>query len=348
MSQQQSAIASLPKELPVLAVLGLTDPGDGDWTRLRGLQYSCLPRAMLSRLCAQGVAGLATASLFIGNVHVLVVLAWLVALGSTLYYGTKIDHTLADADRRRMSSHEVNRQTMSAIINALVWVVPIGMATLFGGPETQLKLWTVLAMLMTASAILLPGVPMGTLMFSGIVGGAAVASFLVSGAFDMALVAAGFVLTVCLGAIEGARRFLETKVAEAGMVEKSEVVSLLLREYEEGEADWLWQTDTTRRVRGVSPRFAFALGLDPAEIDGQPFIQLIAGPAWDTGQFPSSLHDLAERLKRRESFSNLLVRVTIGGQQRWWELSGTPKLDEHGNFDGFRGVGSDVTEQRAR
>jgi diguanylate cyclase (GGDEF)-like protein/PAS domain S-box-containing protein len=345
-SHQQSATASLPKELPVLAVLGLTDPGDGDWARLRGLQYSCLPRAMLSRLCAQGMAGLATASLLAGHIHIMVILAWLTALCSSLFYGTRIDNSLADADRRRMSSDEVNRQTVSAIINALVWVVPIAVATLFVGAETQLKLWTVVAMLMTASAILLPGVPMGTLMFTGIVGGAAVASFLVTGAFDMALVAAGFVLTVCLGAIEGARRFLETKVAEAGMVEKSEVVSLLLREYEEGEADWLWQTDTARRVRGVSPRFAYALGVDPADIDGQPFIQLIAGPAWDTGQFPSSLHDLAEQLKRRESFSNLLVRVTIAGQQRWWELSGTPRLDEHGNFDGFRGVGSDVTEQR--
>jgi diguanylate cyclase (GGDEF)-like protein len=245
-----------------------------------------------------------------------------------------------------MSSDEVNRQTVSSILNALVWVVPIALATLFLDPETRLKLWTVLAMLMTASAILLPGVPMGTLMFTGIVGGAAVVSFLHAGAFDMAFVAAAFVLTVCLGAIEGARRFLETKVAEAGMVEKSDIVSLLLREYEEGEADWLWQIDTARRVRGVSPRFAFALGKDPAEIDGLPFIQLIAGPAWETGQFPSSLHDLAERLKRRESFSNLLVRVTISAQQRWWELSGTPKLDEHGNFDGFRGVGSDVTQQR--
>jgi diguanylate cyclase (GGDEF)-like protein/PAS domain S-box-containing protein len=345
-SQLPSATVSLPKELPVLAVLGLTDPGDGDWARLRGLQYSCLPRAMLSRLCAQGLAALATASLFIGSVHFLAILAWVVGLGSTLYYGTKIDTSLADADRRRMSSEEVNRQTVSSIVNALVWVVPIAMAILFVNAETQLKLWTVLAMLMTASAILLPGVPMGTLMFTGIVGGAAVVSFLVAGAFDMALVALAFVLTVCLGAIEGARRFLETKVAEAGMVEKSEVVSLLLREYEEGEADWLWQIDTARRVRGVSPRFAFALGRSPEEIDGQPFIQLIAGSAWDTGQFPSSLHDLAERLKRRESFSNLLVRVTIAGRQRWWELSGTPKLDEHGNFDGFRGVGSDVTQAR--
>jgi diguanylate cyclase (GGDEF)-like protein len=77
-----------------------------------------------------------------------------------------------------------------------------------------------------------------------------------------------------------------------------------------------------------------------------PFIQLVAGPAWETGHFHSSLHDLAERIKRRESFSNFLVRVSINGDLRWWELSGTPKLDENGTFNGFRGVGSDVTEQR--
>ena len=38
--------------------------------------------------------------------------------------------------------------------------------------------------------------------------------------------------------------------------------------------------------------------------------------------------------------------MIIGKQERWWELSGTPKLDEGGHYIGFRGVGSDVTEQR--
>jgi diguanylate cyclase (GGDEF)-like protein len=121
---------------------------------------------------------------------------------------------------------------------------------------------------------------------------------------------------------------------------------LLLREFEEGEADWLWQVDSSRRVRSASPRFAYALGAEPAAIDGLPIIQLIAGEAWENGQFHSSLHDLAERLTRRESFSNQLVRVVINEEPRWWELSGTPKLDENGQFEGFRGVGSDVTEQR--
>src|SRR5690606_36011673 len=94
------------------------------------------------------------------------------------------------------------------------------------------------------------------------------------------------------------------------------------------------------------PRFAFALGMDPREIDGRSLIELIAGDAWATGQFPPSLHDLAERLKRRESFSNLIVLVNVANGRRWWELSGTPIIDESGSFAGFRGVGSDVTDKR--
>jgi diguanylate cyclase (GGDEF)-like protein len=38
--------------------------------------------------------------------------------------------------------------------------------------------------------------------------------------------------------------------------------------------------------------------------------------------------------------------VSILGEERWWELSGTPMRDEQGRFTGFRGVGSDVTEAR--
>ncbi|MFM5953036.1 MAG: putative bifunctional diguanylate cyclase/phosphodiesterase [Novosphingobium sp.] len=329
-----------------MAVLGLNDPGDGDWGRMRGLQYSSLARVSAARMLAHGIAALAVLRLYYGTVHIAAVLAWLAALAGSLYYGATIDKGLGDADRRRITREEVNRQTISSIGNALVWVVPVAAFAPFGSPSEHLELWAVCAMLMTASAVLLPAVPLGNLLFAVIVGGAALVSFLFGSSLEMAILSLVFMVVVGLGAIENARSFLMARIAESAMAEKSEVVSMLLREFEEGEADWLWQIDTSRRVRSTSPRFAFALGLAPEEIEGKPFIQLIAGPAWETGQFPSSLHDLAERLKRRESFSNLLVRVTIGGHQRWWELSGTSKLDENGNFDGFRGVGSDVTEQR--
>jgi len=329
-----------------MAVLGLKEPAEGDWARMRGLQYSSLARVSVARGLAHGIAALAVLQLYYQSIHPAALVGWAVVLAASLFYGARIDKTLGDTDRRRISRDEVKRQTLSATANAAAWALPLAAFAPYGSPSDHLELWAICAMLMTASAVLLPAVPLGNLLFAGIVGGAAVVSFLFSASMEMALLSLAFLIVVGLGAVENARFFLTARIAEAAMAEKSEVVSMLLREFEEGEADWLWQIDPSRRVRSASPRFAFALGLSPDEIEGKPFIQLIAGAAWETGQFPSSLHDLAERLKRRESFSNLLVRVSINGQQRWWELSGTSKLDENGNFDGFRGVGSDVTEQR--
>ena len=329
-----------------MAVLGLTDPQGGDWSRLRGLQYAGIARATWLRITGNVVAGLGLASVLIGQVSSAVILAWLIVLFVTLASSAADDRKLADADHRTFNRDEAKRHTLHTIVNALIWVAPLTIAGNILDAETRMKLWSVLALLMTGSAIVLPAVPMSTILFSLIVGAASIVSFGLTGEYEMAGIALIFCSAVVAGALASSRNYLSARIAETGMAEKNEVVSLLLREFEEGEADWLWQIDTARRIRTVSPRFAFALGMDPREIEGKPFIQLIAGEAWDTGRFPSSLHDLAERLKRRESFSNLLVRVTVQGGQRWWELSGTPKLDENGVFDGFRGVGSDVTEQR--
>ena len=329
-----------------MAVLGLSNPSDGDWARLRGLQYSSLIKAASLRVVTQVVAALLVFKLFYGPIHLAWLSLWFAALGATLYVSVTHDRLLADADKRRMSLAEVNRQSLTSIANALVWSIPVAFFAPYSASEVRLEFWAITAILMTVSAIVLPAVPLGTLLFGGIVGLASAVGFGMTGAFDMAGLALLFMAVIAVGALEAARNFLIARIAEAGMAEKNEVVSLLLREFEEGEADWLWQIDTAKRVRSVSPRFAFALGMNPDEIDGQSFVQLIAGPAWETGKFPASLHDLAERLKRRESFSNLIVKVVIGGQPRWWELSGTPKLNDNGTFVGFRGVGSDVTEQR--
>ncbi|HEY6870913.1 MAG TPA: EAL domain-containing protein [Novosphingobium sp.] len=310
------------------------------------MQYASLARTTVSRLIVHAIGALATIQIFRGAVIFPALLGWALALAGALYSCARYDRTLGDADRRRMTRSEINAQTIGALITSAVWTVPILFFAPFGTDETRLQLWTVVAMLMTATAVVMPAIPLGTIIFSAVVGGCSAAVFAADGLWQSATMALVFVSIVAVGTIESARMYLSSRVAEAGMAEKAEVVSLLLREFEEGEADWLWEIDTSRRVRAVSPRFAFALGLDPEDIDGKPFIQLISGPAWESGQFPSSLHDLAERLKRRESFSNLLVRVTIKGEQRWWELSGTPKLGENGVYEGFRGVGSDVTEQR--
>ena len=332
--------------MPALAVLGLTEPENSDWNRLHGLQHSHLARMMNRRMGLHGVALLLAIWLYWDKAPWFVLAPWVFLVALTVFFGVRGDLALSDADRRRVTRQELNRKALRTAAIGVVWGVPLVLFGQYGDGVDQAGLWLAVAMLITGSALALGSAPLGTVIFGGITGLAAIVGFLLTGHISMAASVVGFLVVALVGTIEVARIYLTACVAEAGVAEKSEVVSLLLREFEENQADWLWQIDTNRMVRTASPRFAFALGRSTEEIEGVPFLQLISGEAWETGQFPPSLHDLAECLKRRENFSNLIVKVSIGREHRWWELSGTPILDDNGAFLGFRGVGSDVTEQR--
>ena len=167
---------ALPKSLPVMAVLGLADPADGDWGRLRGLQYSSLARASQLRILSHLIAAFAVSMVYYNTVNLAALVVWLVALGISLFYGASIDCGLADVDQRRIGRDEVNKQTIGAVGNALVWVAPMAAFAPFGDPLQRLELWAITAMLMTSAAVLLPAVPLANVVFSGIVALSAIAS----------------------------------------------------------------------------------------------------------------------------------------------------------------------------
>jgi diguanylate cyclase (GGDEF)-like protein len=51
-----------------------------------------------------------------------------------------------------------------------------------------------------------------------------------------------------------------------------------------------------------------------------------------------------QRLAAREPFSRLVLPVSINETNLWWMLSGKPRFNIKGEFIGYHGVGSDVTE----
>jgi diguanylate cyclase (GGDEF)-like protein/PAS domain S-box-containing protein len=345
-SDAHSDLPQLPLRLSNLAVIGLAPPQEGNWARLRSLQYARLEAISLARFLAHAIALFLTFSIFWNKVHPVILAVWVVALVGALYHASRVDDGLRDVDRRPMTREEYYGHALSIVVVAAVWAAPFFLFVPHGTAADHVAFWALTAMLITGTALVFAATPVVTLVFAAVTGLAAIVSFALKLEFGLAALAASFCGLAMGGAIRSARTYVSARIAEAGVAEKSEVVSLLLREFEENEADWLWQVDTARRVRSASPRFAYALNRDGKEIEGKSFIELIAGEAWETGQFPPSLHDLAERLKRRESFSTLLVQVSIANERRWWELSGTPILDENGQFLGYRGVGSDVTDKR--
>jgi diguanylate cyclase (GGDEF)-like protein/PAS domain S-box-containing protein len=330
----------------VFAVLGLSDKGDIDWVRLRGLQYSALAKVAFYRVISHAILAVFVAQIYLDSVGLLGLGVWISLLAAVHIAGYRHDVSLADTNRRRITRDELRRQTMTAVLSGLVWAGAIIAFPLFGSDGEFMALLMIVALLISGSVFFYTAAPVGILFFSAIVGMATMVQLGIGGHWFAVAAVLLFLMAAVLGTIEVGRIYLTARLAEAAVTEKDEVVSLLLREFEENEADWLWEIDPARRLRSVSPRFAFALGRAQTDVEGAPLMEIIAGANWQSGQFPASLHDLAERLKNRENFSNLLVQVSIQGVERWWELSGTPMRDEQGRFTGFRGVGSDVTEQR--
>ncbi len=115
----------------------------------------------------------------------------------------------------------------------------------------------------------------------------------------------------------------------------------ILGDYEETGQGWFWETDRRALLTYLSDPFALAMGRDPDRMIGQPLIQL-----FDTRDDGSDEASLAFHLSSRSAFKDLLVCAAIEGEDRWWAVSGRPIYDEVGNFVGFRGSGTDLTERK--
>jgi hypothetical protein len=98
------------------------------------------------------LAGIALAVLLVGQVGMVIAAGWLLILFLTLAASATDDRKLVDADRRTLSRDEANRHTLHTVVNALIWVAPLSIASSFLDGESRLKLWSVLAFLMTGSA----------------------------------------------------------------------------------------------------------------------------------------------------------------------------------------------------
>ena len=329
-----------------MALLGLNRSGTMDWGHVRAIQLENLRDKSLMRLIASLGTMLVIDLLFFADHDLLILGGWSLAVIFLQLHVYRANMRGDFIGRKTVSLRELQSVQLRAIGPAVLWGALLIYCGLEGSSRDLILAYAVLLTLMVGSATMMATVPLSTIIFVSVTGMSACAAFFLAEQVVIAASSLGVTVLLIFAALNSARNHVGEHLARLILLEKSETVSLLLREFEDSGADWLWQTDTARRVSRVSPRFAYALGRDASDIDGLPFLQLVAGEAWESGDFPPALHLLAEKLNKREAFSDLLVPVTIDDRQLWWELSASPRLGEDGSFLGFRGVGSDVTAQQ--
>ena len=115
-------------------------------------------------------------------------------------------------------------------------------------------------------------------------------------------------------------------------------------EFENTGRGWFWETDSLGTLSYVSRQLADDFQCEPNELLGRQFTDLLSVDTHGSDA-NEERKTLGFHLSARFPFSDVVVRPA-SDQDVHWSLSGNPIFDERGRFLGFRGIGTDLTEQR--
>jgi diguanylate cyclase (GGDEF)-like protein len=114
-------------------------------------------------------------------------------------------------------------------------------------------------------------------------------------------------------------------------------------EFENSGRGWFWETDSLGTLSYVSKQLADDFHCEPEALLGRQFTDLLSVD--HASENMEERKTLGFHLSARFPFSDVVVRPA-SEEDVHWSLSGNPIFDERGRFLGFRGIGTDLTEQR--
>ena len=115
-------------------------------------------------------------------------------------------------------------------------------------------------------------------------------------------------------------------------------------EFENSGRGWFWETDSLGTLSYVSRQLADDFQCEPGALLGRQFTDLLSVDTHASDSLEER-KTLGFHLSARFPFSDVIVRPA-SEQDVHWSLSGNPIFDDRGRFLGFRGIGTDLTEQR--
>ena len=114
------------------------------------------------------------------------------------------------------------------------------------------------------------------------------------------------------------------------------------KDYADATADWFWEMDANLRFTYMSENVERIVGVPPEWHYGKTREQLL-NDDYDRDVWADHL----ATLRAHKPFRNFEYhRVGKGIEAKWLRASGIPIFDEDGTFIGYRGSGSDITEQK--
>ncbi|MCC2095451.1 MAG: EAL domain-containing protein [Hyphomicrobiales bacterium] len=155
-----------------------------------------------------------------------------------------------------------------------------------------------------------------------------------------------FAFMIVAGAYSQARLFATRILDDYEQQKKSEMIGMLLGEFEENASDWLWETDSLGRIAYISNKFSEMAKLPLETLRGKSFLRVMARGFEGRPEPAEAWRTITENMHQRTAFRGLELQIRVDGKPRWVNLTGRPIYGDSGTFSGFRGFCADVTDKR--
>ncbi len=251
---------------------------------------------------------------------------------------------------KSISIKAIKHAVTNAALLGTVWGVSGPLLYPYASADGKLVIICVLAGMLCGSGFALSTVPPAAITFAGAVAIGTVvaltmtpslASFLI---FLMAIIYIGIIAN---SSVSLSRLLTARMTAEVTSQEQRDVIGLLLNDFTENASDWLWVVDRKLKVTQVSARLSALTGLPANHYIGKHLLRGVPVINAETmsDEEAGSFHDLKQCLRKRTHFKDAVIPVILNGQKRLWSVSAKPVLTDSGDFNGYRGVGRDLTEE---
>ena len=138
------------------------------------------------------------------------------------------------------------------------------------------------------------------------------------------------------------RRLVDDMVARERTEKALQQSEQRFRQLAAMSSDWYWEQDRELRFTNITGGFAEKSGVAVGRLLGKTRWEALAS----VGDSEAGRAHIAQ-VKAHEAFTNFEYQLADdNGDTRWFLVSGQPVFDEHGNFNGYRGTGSDITARK--
>jgi two-component system, sensor histidine kinase len=246
---------------------------------------------------------------------------------------------------QEVSPRAVRQMLRQAFFLAAIWgTLPVALFSRIE-PTSQLILACLMVGMMSGGAFTLSTFPRAGLVYLATTTIACAGALLLCGTGPY-LVTAVFLLLFAFfmarNIVSQGNLFLGNLKAQLELERQTEIISLLLKDFQENASDWLWQTDAEGHLVDVPERFAAVAQLPLPLLKGSHFADVLDMLCPED---KSAAYNVVGLMEHAEPLHEMNLKVVAGGEARLWSLTAKPAYDRDGQFLGYRGFGRDVTER---